>query len=473
MPAVDASVTRFMDENFLLQSDYARVLYHQFAKDLPIVDYHCHLSPEDIANNRQFSNLTQIWLYGDHYKWRAMRTLGIDEKYITGNASDEEKFEKWAYTIPFTIRNPLYHWSHLELKRYFSIDKPISPVTGKKIYDNCSSMLRLPEYSTQRLLMKMNVEMVGTTDDPADSLEHHQKIAKSDLPVSVRPTFRPDKAYAVEDPIVWKQYIERLAAVSKVTINSFDTLIEALANRIEFFHQHGCGLSDHGLEKLYTANAFTGKIDQLFNKVFNGEKLTNEECEAFKYQTLLELCRLYHKKEWAQQFHLGAIRNNNTRVLTKLGPDTGFDSIGDFPQAVALSKFFNALDSTDQLAKTIVYNLNPADNDVFATMMGNFNDGSVKGKMQFGSAWWFLDQKDGIEKQLNALSNLGLLSCFIGMITDSRSFLSYPRHEYFRRVLCNLIGEDVAKGELPWDETWLGKIIADVCYFNAKSYFNF
>jgi glucuronate isomerase len=467
-------MTNFIAEDFLLQNEFARQLFHRYAKELPVIDYHCHLSPEDIARDRQFENLTRIWLEGDHYKWRAMRTLGIDEKYITGKASDEEKFEKWAYTVPYTLRNPLYHWTHLELKRYFKVNELLTPASGKNIYKTCSDLLREKEYSTRGLLTKMNVHTVCTTDDPADSLQYHQQIKKDNFTTPVLPTFRPDKAYAVENPEIFKNYLQKLSASSGVSIQSFDMLLEALENRIRFFHENGCRLSDHGLDQLYfPENKSAHSVEDIFKKLLKGEVLSKSEREYFKYSVLIQLGKLYHKKGWTQQFHLGALRNTNERMLRVLGPDTGFDSIGDFQQSVALAKFLNELDSTNQLAKTILYNLNTSDNEVIGTMTGNFNDGSAKGKIQFGSAWWFLDQKDGMEKQINALSNLGLLSCFIGMLTDSRSFLSYPRHEYFRRILCNLIGQDVAKGELPWDEAWLGKIISDICYHNAKAYFNF
>lgn len=467
-------MTSFLTEDFLLQSEYAKRLYHQYAEHLPIIDYHCHLSPHDIAINRQFDNLTRAWLEGDHYKWRAMRTLGVNEKYITGNASDIEKFEQWAYAVPYTMRNPLYHWTHLELKRYFGIDKLLTPQTGKEIYAAATDQLKKAEFSTRSLLKKMKVETVCTTDDPADTLEYHQQIKKDGFDITILPTFRPDKAYAVENAATYKTYLEKLSAVSGIKITSFDTLLEALKNRVEFFHSLGCRLSDHGLEQLYfPENGKAYSADNLFKKVLQGEALSRPEREHFKYAVLTALGKMYHARGWTQQFHLGALRNTNERMLRVLGPDTGFDSIGDFSQAVALARFLNELDSSDQLAKTILYNLNPGDNEVMGTMIGNFNDGSIKGKIQFGSAWWFLDQKDGMEKQINSLSNLGLLSCFIGMLTDSRSFLSYPRHEYFRRILCNVIGQDVANGELPWDESWLGKIVSDVCYHNAKNYFNF
>jgi glucuronate isomerase len=467
-------MSSFLSEDFLLTNDFAKTLYHQYAKNLPIIDYHCHLPPNEIAIDRQFENLTKIWLDGDHYKWRAMRTLGIAEKYITGDASDQEKFSKWAGAVPYTLRNPLYHWTHLELKAYFGINQVLNESNGDEIYHQCTELLQTPGYSTRQLLRKMNVEVVCTTDDPADTLEHHKKIKADGVATKILPTFRPDKAFAIENPAAYTSYLEKLSSASQINITSFDSLLAALENRIEFFHETGCRLSDHGLESLYYPEQKAAfRASELFNKVIQGNILTVSENHYFKYAVLIELGRLYHKKGWTQQYHLGALRNNNARMLRKLGPDTGFDSIGDFPQGVALSKFLNELDNTDQLAKTILYNLNPADNEVIATMIGNFNDGSTKGKIQFGSGWWFLDQKDGMEKQLNALSNMGLLSCFIGMLTDSRSFLSYPRHEYFRRIVCNLMGKDVANGELPADEKWLGKIVSDICYHNANTYFNF
>ncbi|HEY9007774.1 glucuronate isomerase [Ohtaekwangia sp.] len=464
----------FITEDFLLTNDFAKTLYHNYAKDLPIIDYHCHLSPQDIAANRPFENITKVWLEGDHYKWRAMRTLGISEKYITGNGSDQEKFEQWAYAVPYTLRNPLYHWTHLELKRYFGVDKLLTPDTATEIYKAANEQLANSSYHTRGLLTSMKVEVVCTTDDPADSLAYHQKIKNDKFKTTILPTFRPDKSFAVENTTAYIAYLEKLSVASGVTINSFDSLLAALKNRVDFFHAQGCKLSDHGLEQLYyPENKHAYNAEGLFARILKKETLDKHEVHFFKYSVLIELGRMYHAKGWTQQYHLGALRNTNERMLRELGPDTGFDSIGDFSQSVALSKFLNELDSTNQLAKTILYNLNPADNEVMGTMIGNFNDGSTKGKIQFGSAWWFLDQKDGMEKQINTLSNLGLLSCFIGMLTDSRSFLSYPRHEYFRRILCNLIGKDVTAGELPHDEKWLGKIVSDICYHNAKAYFNF
>lgn len=461
----------FITDNFLLNGSFAQKLYHDYASKLPIIDYHNHLPPDEITADRKFENLTRVWLSGDHYKWRAMRTLGIDEAYITGKKSDHEKFLKWAETVPYTLRNPLYHWTHLELQRYFGITDLLQPETANSINAQANAALGTPEFSTRNLLTRMKVEVVCTTDDPTDSLEPHTKIKSDNFRIKVLPTFRPDKVYNFSDTTNYHQYILNLSKASETEIDSYDSLLAALQKRMAYFHQAGCRLADHGLDHIGTAGA--GDAHLLFQRVLNKQQLTHEEQTTLRYKILVELCRMYHQLGWVQQFHLGALRNTNTRMLKQLGADTGFDSIGDFSQASALARFLNELDSTNQLCKTIIYNLNPSDNEVFAAMIGNFNDGSVKGKIQYGSAWWFLDQKDGMEKQLNALSNMSLLSCFIGMLTDSRSFMSFPRHEYFRRILCNLIGKDVENGELPADEKWLGKIVADVCYYNAKEYFGF
>ncbi|EMS31938.1 Uronate isomerase [Mariniradius saccharolyticus AK6] len=464
--------TSFLDEDFLLENKYSKILYHDFAAFLPIIDYHNHLPPDQIAANRIFENITKIWLAGDHYKWRAMRTLGIQEQYITGDASDLEKFEKWSETVPYTLRNPLYHWTHMELSRYYGINQLLGPSNGTRLYHQCSELTNSSDFSTRRLLERMNVEVVCTTDDPADSLEHHQAFSTESEKFKMFPAFRPDKAFAIDQPGYWA-YLEKLGISSGVDIVDYPALLEALRKRIDFFHLNQCRLSDHGLERLYWFEAYKHDEARIFQKSKEGKPLEAEEAAYFKYAVLLQLCHMYHEKGWTQQFHLGALRNNNSRILAKLGPDTGFDSIGDFSQAQALSKFLNELDNTDQLTKTVLYNLNPSDNEVFATMVGNFNDGSVKGKIQFGSGWWFLDQKDGMEAQINTLSNMGLISCFIGMLTDSRSFLSFPRHEYFRRILCNLFGKDMQNGLLPQDEDWIGKIVQDICYFNAKNFFGF
>lgn len=464
----------FLDDNFLLETETAQRLYHEHAKKMPIIDYHCHLPPEDIASDRKFENLTQIWLNGDHYKWRAMRTNGIDEKFITGSASDYEKFEKWAATVPYTLRNPLYHWTHLELQRYFGIDKLLKPDTARAIYDSCTALLQTDDYSVRSILKKMQVEVICTTDDPIDSLQHHQKIKEDNFGVKVLPTFRADKVLAIEQPEVFLPYLQKLEEASGISIGNYQQLLDALKNRHDYFHELGCRLSDHGLETLYAEDYTDEEIKRIFEKGLNKEAISHEETLKFRSAMLVEMALLDHSRGWTQQFHLGALRNTNTRLLRELGPDTGFDSIGDFDVARPLAKFLDRLDNSDQLAKTILYNLNPSQNELYATMVGNFNDGSTPGKIQYGSAWWFLDQKDGMEKQMNALSNMGLLSRFVGMLTDSRSFLSYPRHEYFRRILCNLLGNDVESGELPASEMeWIGQMVENISYNNAKSYFNF
>jgi len=465
----------FINEDFLLESDAAKELYHQHAADQPIIDYHCHLDPEYIANDHQFDNLGQLWLEGDHYKWRAMRTNGIDERYCTGkDTSDWEKFEKWAETVPYTMRNPLYHWTHLELKTAFGVDELLNSKTAKHIYDVCTEKLRTPEFSARGLMKKYKVEVVCTTDDPVDSLEHHIALQKEGFEIKVLPTWRPDKAMDVENPAEYRKYIEKLSEVSGVEINNFSDLIAALRNRHDFFESVGCKLSDHGVEELYAEDYLQSEIDNIFNKVYSGKELTKNEILKFKSAMLYEGAIMDWEKSWTQQIHYGAIRNNNTRLFKQLGPDTGFDSIGDFTVAKTMSRFLDRLDTDNKLAKTIIYNLNPRDNDLIATMIGNFQDGSVAGKIQFGSGWWFLDQKTGMEAQMNSLSNLGLLSRFVGMLTDSRSFISYPRHEYFRRILCNLIGNDVERGLLPISEMeFLGQMVENISYNNAKEFFKF
>lgn len=463
----------FLDDNFLLQSKTAALLYHDYAANMPIIDYHCHLDPVQIANNINFTNLTDIWLRGDHYKWRAMRANGISEAYITGKRSDWEKFEKWAETVPYTLRNPLYHWTHLELQRYFGIDELLSPKTARRIYDDCTVKLTTQEYSVQRLVEKMNVEVICTTDDPIDNLEHHQKINKSNWKVKVFPAFRPDKAMNADDLKALNDYVDKVETVSDIAINDFNDYLAALKKRHDYFADNGCVVSDHGLEQLYAADYTASEIKTIFNKIRSGKVLLPAEVLKFKSAMLYEFALWDQEKGWVQQYHLGALRNTNSRGFRENGPDTGYDSIGDFSQARAMAKFFNKLDSTNQLAKTIIYNLNPADNELMATMTGNFNDGSVAGKIQYGSAWWFLDQKEGMTNQLNALSGMGLVSKLVGMLTDSRSFMSYPRHEYFRRLLCNLFATDIENGEMPNDTEWTGKIIQDICYYNAKNYFPF
>ena len=461
----------FLDKDFLLQTETAKQLYHEFAKEMPIIDYHNHLLPEQIANDLNFENLTQVWLYGDHYKWRAMRSNGVNEKYCTGDASDYEKFEQWAATVPYTLRNPLYHWTHLELQRYFNVDKILSPDTAREIYDHCSAKLKTPEYSVRNLLRKMNVKVLCTTDDPTDSLEHHKKIKEDGFEIKVLPAFRPDKAMNVDDVDTFNAYVNKLQAVSNILIASWDDYLKALKSRHDFFAENGCCISDHGLEQLYAVDYQEAEISNIFRKLTTGESISQPENIKFRSAMLVKFAEWDHEKKWVQQYHLGALRNNNARMLKTLGADTGWDSIGDFSQAKQLSKFLDRLDSTNQLTKTILYNLNPADNQLMAAMIGNFNDGSVAGKIQYGSSWWFLDQKQGMTEQINALSNLGLLSRFIGMLTDSRSFMSYPRHEYFRRILCNIFGEEIEDGELPNDLEWTGKVIQDICYNNAKEYF--
>ena len=462
----------FLDDNFLLENSTAEILYHDYAAKQPIIDYHNHLPPDEIADDKNFENISAIWLHGDHYKWRAMRTLGVSERFITGDGSDPEKFQKWAETVPFTIRNPLFHWTHLELKRYFGITEVLSSKTGSEIYEKTTELLQTEAYSTRNLLRKMKVETVCSTDDPIDDLRWHRQVKAEGIDIKMLPAFRPDKAILIGGE-GFTGYIAKLGTAAAIDIKTFTDLLEAIKKRMDFFHENGCRLSDHGLEQVYAAEFTAQEVNAIFQKRIEQRPISPEEAEKFISAMLYHLGCLYAEKGWVQQFHLGALRNNSTRMMRELGPDTGFDSIGDWQQASALAKFLNRLDNEDKLSKTILYNLNPRDNEVMATMIGNFNDGSIRGKMQFGSAWWFLDQKDGMEKQINALSNMGLLSCFIGMLTDSRSFLSFPRHEYFRRILCNLIGKDVQNGELPNDTAWLGDIVADICYRNAKQYFEF
>ena len=460
------------DEWFLLKCSTARDLYHGFAKSQPIIDYHNHLSPQEMADNKSYANLTQLWLKGDHYKWRAMRANGVPEELITGDADDRKKFRAWAETVPYTWRNPLYHWTHLELKRYFGIDALLNGDNADRIYDEVNEKLGDPACHARGLLEQMNVRIVCTTDDPVDTLEHHQRVQQDGWQVKLYPAFRPDKAMAVEQPLQFLAYLNQLEKVSDVAIVDYSDYLKALAKRHQYFADNGCCISDHGLEELYVERFSEQEIAGIFNKLRAGNPLTDLEHRQFKSAMLIRFAEWDWEKGFVQQYHLGPIRNNNTRAMQKLGPDTGWDSTGDLPQAKALAAFLDRLDSNNTLAKTILYNINPAYNEVFATMIGNFNDGSYPGKIQWGSAWWFLDQKDGIVKQLDTLSNMGLLSRFVGMLTDSRSFLSFPRHEYFRRILCNLIGQEMEDGELPMDKEWAGKIIADVCYQNALNYFN-
>jgi glucuronate isomerase len=466
----------FITENFLLQNDRAAALYQDYARDLPIIDFHCHLPPRQIADDHRFENLTQIWLYGDHYKWRAMRAAGVDERFCTGDASDWEKFQKWAETVPQTLRNPLYHWTHLELKRPFGIsDRLLCPETAEGIYAQCNAKLAELEFSCRGIMRQMNVELVCTTDDPTDTLEHHAAIAAdASMKIKVLPTFRPDRGMAVDSPEAFNAWVEKLIAASNVDVgDDFNKYLEAIRRRHDFFHDKGCRLSDHGLETFDAEDYSDAEIRAIFRRIRGGHALAADERLKFRSAMLVEFALLDHEKGWTQQFHFGALRNNNSRQFQALGPDTGFDSIGDFTVAQPMARFLDRLDRRQRLTRTIVYNLNPADNDVVAAMLGNFQDGKTPGKMQFGGAWWFLDQKDGMERQLTSLSNQGLLSRFVGMLTDSRSFLSYTRHEYFRRILCNLLGMEMEQGLLPNDMELIGSMVQDISYRNAAKYIGF
>jgi glucuronate isomerase len=465
----------FLDDDFLLETKTAVQLYQEYAASEPIIDYHCHLSPALIAQNHKFGNLTRIWLGGDHYKWRAMRSNGVSERYCTGDASDWEKFEMWARTVPHTLRNPLYHWTHMELRRPFGIvNKLLDATTAREIYDHCNAKLAEDAFSTQGLLRQFGVVVVCTTDDPVDDLSPHQKHARNpSASTRLLPTWRPDKAMMLDDLAAWNLWVDKLERAAATPIASLDDLLAALGQRHDFFHRVGCRISDHGIERVFVEPYTERQVCDAFAKARRGSPLSPLERDQLCSALLYQLALMDHKAGWTQQLHLGAMRNNSTRMLRTLGPDTGFDSIGDFPQAQALARFLDRLDSTSQLGKTILYNLNPADNEVLATMLGNFQDGSCPGKIQFGAAWWFLDQKEGMERQLGALSALGLLSRFVGMLTDSRSFLSYSRHEYFRRLLCNLLGKDVESGLLPHDMDLLGNLVRDICFRNARGYFGF
>jgi glucuronate isomerase len=467
-------MSHFINENFLLQSNTAKHLYHSHAWQQPIIDYHNHLPPQQIADDYQFKTITEVWLKGDHYKWRAMRANGIDENNITGNADDTTKFMKWAATVPYTMRNPLYHWTHLELQRYFGIIDLLDETSAAKIYAECNRLLQTKEYSVRNLLRKMNVKVLCTTDDPCDSLNYHQQIKEDGFEIKVLPTFRPDAAIAIEHTQRWNDWVNNLGHITCYKVFNFSQFIDALKNRHDFFAEMGCKLSDHGLEVMYAEDYDDEVIEEYYDRLRSGGQLHDKEANEFKAAVLYQLALLDHEKNWAAQWHIGALRNNNTKLLKQLGADAGVDSIGDFSTAKAMAKFFDKLNSSNQLGKTIIYNLNPADNEVYATMVGNYQNGITPGKMQYGSGWWFLDQKDGMEKQINTLSNMGLLSRFIGMLTDSRSFLSYPRHEYFRRILCNMLGKDVEEGLLPSSELpRIGNMVEDICYNNAKNYFDF
>ncbi|MCU4157821.1 glucuronate isomerase [Carboxylicivirga sp. A043] len=466
-------MSTFIHDDFLLSNDIAKQLYHNYAAKLPIIDYHCHIPPQQIAEDINFKNLTEIWLYGDHYKWRAMRTNGIPENEITGDVSDWDKFYNWAQTVPYTLRNPLYHWTHLELNKPFGIKTLLNKETAKAIWDECNEKLQQPEFSCKGLIKQANVEVICTTDDPADSLEYHQMIKESGFEAKVFPTWRADKAMAIDNLDDFNTYLIKLGDAADMSITNYSQLKKALQIRQDFFEKMGCKLSDHGLDRFFCDDYTETEIEAIFEKAINKTALSATEILKYKSAVLYELAVMDYNKGWTQQFHIGAIRNNNTKMFNELGADTGFDSIGDDLVAKDLSKFLNRLATEDKLTKTILYNLNPAHNEVYATMLGNFQDGTVAGKIQWGSGWWFLDQKDGMEKQMNALSNLGLLSRFVGMLTDSRSFLSYSRHEYFRRILCNLLGQDVENGLIPNDMELLKEYVEGICYYNAKNYFNF
>ena len=464
---------KFIHEDFLLQTKTARRLYHNFAEAEPVFDYHCHISPKDIAENRQFKNLFEIWLEGDHYKWRAMRSNGVAERYCTGDAAPFEKFKAWAATVPHTLRNPRYHWTHLELARYFDIHELLDESSAARIWNKANEKLATPELTTHGILKKFHVTHVCTTDDPVDDLHWHKQFAASGHPSRMLPAFRPDKALTVHQPDAFNAWVENLAAASDIDIGSFASFLDALRQRHDFFHSMGCRLSDHGMNQCYADFCDEKTAAAIFAKARKSKAASPAEHAQFASFMMLVFGRLDAAKGWTKQLHLGALRSNNTRLLRTLGPDTGFDSIGDFPQASTLAAYLDRLDTENALPKTIIYNLNPADNYVFATMIGNYQDGTIPGKVQLGSGWWFLDQKEGMEWQMNALSNLGLLSRFVGMVTDSRSFMSYPRHEYFRRVLCNLVGRDIERDEIPDDDSLVGSMIRTICYSNARGYMNF
>ena len=461
-----------MDENFLLDTNTAQELFHNHAAKMPIIDYHCHLVPQMVAEDHKFRSITELWLGGDHYKWRAMRTNGIAEEYCTGNASDLEKFEKWAETMPYTFRNPLYHWSHLELKTAFGIEKQLSPKTAREIYDICNEKLQQPEFSARGLMRHYNVECVCTTDDPIDDLRYHKQTAASGFEIKMLPAWRPDRAMNIEKPD-FADYMQKLSEVSEVEINSYKTMLDALQKRHDFFAENGCKLSDHGLEHFYDEPYTDSQIETIFSKALRGMQLSTTEIHQYKHAFLKACGEMDYDSDWTQQYHYGAIRDNNTVMFNKVGADTGFDSIGEFNTARAMSHFLNELNNEGKLTRTILYTLNPCANEMIATMLGNFQDGVTPGKIQFGSGWWFNDQLDGMTRQMNTLSVLGLLSRFVGMLTDSRSFLSYPRHEYFRRLLCNILGNDVEKGLLPNDQETLVRMVEDISYNNARRYFNF
>lgn len=462
----------YIHDDFLLQTDWARQLYHDHAKDLPIIDYHCHLPPEEIAENQSWENLAQVWLGGDHYKWRAMRTNGINEKYCSGSASDREKFDVFCSMMPKLLKNPIYHWSHLELAKYFNYNqKLISSESSEEIWNSTLGLFE-NGLSAKDLITQSKVEIICTTDDPADSLEHHAKVATDcDFKTGVFPTWRPDKSLAIQNGPIYLEYLKNLSESAGIEITSFESLIQALEKRHQFFHDNGCRLSDHGLETVVAEFTTAQECERIFQLALQGKMLSDLEVAQFQTHVLFELMKMNAKKDWVQQMHIGAIRNNNSAMFEKIGPDTGFDSMGDSNYAKPLSAFLDKLNSENLLCKAILYNLNPKDNAMLATMIGNFQDGETAGKIQWGSGWWFLDQKDGMEQQIETLSLMGTLSQFVGMLTDSRSFLSYTRHEYFRRILCNMLGNDINSGVLPQDTKLIGKMVEDICYYNAKAYF--
>lgn len=463
---------KFMDKDFLLQTETAKYLYHNHASKMPICDYHCHLNPQEIAENKRYNNITEIWLGGDHYKWRAMRSFGIDEEYITGNASDFEKFKAFAKAMPYLIGNPIYHWSHLELKEYFGIEETLSEKNAEEIWNRCNEIIQSPDFSARTMIEKSNVKYIGTTDDPADDLKWHIEISKDEnFDCQVGPSFRPDKAVKIGNE-GFAEYIKVLGATENTEITGYKELIDVLEKRVAFFVENGCKITDHGLDRIYFRAATEEEVDVILKKALNGETLSQEEIEKYSTLTMVNLGKMYHKHDIVMQLHIGALRNNNTRMFKKLGADVGFDSIDDAEVAMPLSRLLDSLATEDMLPKTILYCLNPKDNEVLGAMIGNFQGGGIAGKIQFGSGWWFNDQKDGMERQMMALSQLGLISQFVGMLTDSRSFLSYTRHEYFRRILCNYIGGLVENGEYPADMEFLGEIIENICYNNAVKYFN-
>ena len=461
----------FIHENFLLETKTAQRLFHTYAAHQPIIDYHCHLPPKDVADDRRFANLFEIWLEGDHYKWRAMRASGVPERFCTGDAAPHEKFLAWARTVPQTLRNPLYHWTHLELKRYFGIDELLDEKTADSVWERANEALTSPQLSAKGILGKFCVKAVCTTDDPAEPLTYHETIAASGLPTKIYPTFRADRVMDPHQPEVFNPWVDKLGKTANVDIAQMQDLLDALRKRHQAFHDFGGRLSDHGLDQCYAADCTDAQAKSIFDKARAGRAATAEEREAFASYIMVYFGRLDAEKGWTKQLHLGARRNANTRALKSLGRDTGYDSIGDLPQIDALGRYLDRLEQANALPKMVIYNLNPADNYAFATMIGNFQDGSVAGKIQFGSGWWFLDQKEAMEWQLNALSNNALLAHFVGMLTDSRSFMSYPRHEYFRRVLCNLLGREMETGELPNDDAMIGAMVERICYKNAEKFF--